>query len=165
MQIDTAAVARAEAVRRAAAEEQARAQSALEAARAEQAAAQRALAAAETPAERAEATAALDEATAEADQASAEVTEATKAVAEATAQVTAVAETVDDRRLAVGLPPLASSSPSPPVPISGGSNDSATSQAASYVQDVVPGRSTTLLLALVGGIVALLVLIAREWTR
>nr|MDQ3344326.1 hypothetical protein [Actinomycetota bacterium] len=80
-------------------------------------------------------------------------------------EATAVAEEVDDRPTAAGLPPLASASPSPPVPISGGSNDSATAQAASYVQDVVPGRSTTLLLALVGGIVALLALIAREWTR
>jgi hypothetical protein len=39
------------------------------------------------------------------------------------------------------------------------------SQAYSYVEDAVPGRSTTLLIALVGGIVALLALIAREWAR
>jgi hypothetical protein len=52
--------------------------------------------------------------------------------------------------------------------VSGGSSDAAsdrTSQAVSYVEDVVPSRSTGLLLALVGGIVALLVLIAREWIR
>ena len=52
--------------------------------------------------------------------------------------------------------------------MSGGTADAATdraSQAVSYVEDVVPGRSTGLLLALVGGIVALLVLIAREWIR
>ena len=39
------------------------------------------------------------------------------------------------------------------------------STAYSYVEDAVPGRSTGLLVALVGGIVALLVLIAREWIR
>ena len=52
--------------------------------------------------------------------------------------------------------------------MSGGTADAATeraSQAVSYVEDVVPGRSTGLLVALVGGIVALLVLIAREWIR
>jgi hypothetical protein len=38
-------------------------------------------------------------------------------------------------------------------------------QAYSYVEESVPGRSTTLLVGLVGGIVALLLLIAREWTR
>jgi hypothetical protein len=38
-------------------------------------------------------------------------------------------------------------------------------QALSYVEDVVPGRSTGLLVALVGGIVALLLLIGREWLR
>ncbi len=38
-------------------------------------------------------------------------------------------------------------------------------QAYSYVEESVPGRSATLLIALVGGIVALLVLIAREWIR
>ena len=39
------------------------------------------------------------------------------------------------------------------------------SRAYSTVQDAVPGRSTGLLIAFVGGIVALLVLIAREWIR
>jgi hypothetical protein len=38
-------------------------------------------------------------------------------------------------------------------------------QAFSYVEQAVPGRSTALLIALAGGIVALLVLIAREWSR
>ena len=39
------------------------------------------------------------------------------------------------------------------------------SRAYTYVEEAVPGRSTALLLALVGGILALLVLIAREWIR
>lgn len=38
-------------------------------------------------------------------------------------------------------------------------------QAYSYFEDVVPGRNTGLVIALVGGIVALLVLLAREWSR
>ena len=41
----------------------------------------------------------------------------------------------------------------------------ALARAYAYVEEAVPGRSTGLLLALVGGIVALLVLIAREWVR
>ena len=41
----------------------------------------------------------------------------------------------------------------------------ALARAYSVVEESVPGRSTGLLIALVGGIVALLVLIAREWIR
>jgi hypothetical protein len=69
-----------------------------------------------------------------------------------------------------GTAPAAAAAPtSPPAsPLSGGTADAVqerASQAVSYVEDVVPTRSTGLLVALVGGIVALLVLIAREWIR
>ena len=86
-------------------------------------------------------------------------------------------EQVNTERAEVGLEPVSTSPEaaaaatgpsSAPAPVSGGTSDAATdraSQAVSYVEDVVPGRSTGLLLALVGGILALLVLIAREWTR
>jgi len=85
------------------------------------------------------------------------------------------------RRAAVGLAPLPPPSPEPaapatvdntatatPSPISGTSGLTPAERPGdpvSYVEEDVPGRSTGLLVALVGGIVALLVLIAREWTR
>ena len=50
-----------------------------------------------------------------------------------------------------------------PSPLSGVRDSAAT--AVSYVDDVTEGRSTGLLIAVAGGMIALLVLIAREWLR
>lgn len=97
------------------------------------------------------------------------------------AETGAVLDRVDERRAAVGLGPLArrpapstsaastspAATPSPtpsPTTISGTTSESA-AQTVAYVEDVLPDRSTGLLVALVGGVVALLLLIAREWSR
>lgn len=152
--------------------EQRRARAALTVARAEVGTAQRAAAAADTPAERARAGERLAAATNAVDAASTRVERTTAAVAEAKDGVAQV----NVRRAKVGLSPISSSPEAAaaavpsgsPSPVSGGAADAATdrtAQAVSDVEDVMPGRNTGLLVALVGGIVALLVLVAREFIR